>query len=180
MPADVRRKWTPDGNVVEVMRPSNKGNGMTYDADLNLLVCEHATSSVARIRPNGTREVLASHFEGKELNSPNDIVVRSDGRIYFTDPTYGRMPGFGVERPLQQAFRGVYMLHLGHKPGDEPILVSDRYTFTQPNGLCFSPCLQCCGSLRHAPLDWRHSPPAWPHRLLPSSVRNGPVSSWFA
>ena len=140
MPADVRRKWTPDGNVVEVMRPSNKGNGMTYDADLNLLVCEHATSSVARFRPNGTREVLASHFEGKELNSPNDIVVRSDGRIYFTDPTYGRMPGFGVERPLQQAFRGVYMLRPDHKPGDEAILVSDRYTFTQPNGLCFSPC----------------------------------------
>ena len=140
MPADVRRKWTPDGNVVEVMRPSNKGNGMTYDADLNLLVCEHATSSVARFRPNGTREVLASHFEGKELNSPNDIVVRSDGSIYFTDPTYGRMPGFGVERPLQQGFRGVYMLRPGHNPGDEAILVSDRYTFTQPNGLCFSPC----------------------------------------
>ncbi len=140
MPADVRRKWTPDGNVVEVMRPSNKGNGMTYDADLNLLVCEHATSSVARFRPDGTREALASHFEGKELNSPNDIVVRSDGGIYFSDPTYGRMPGFGVERPLQQGFQGVYMLRPGHKPGDDAILVSDRYTFTQPNGLCFSPC----------------------------------------
>ncbi len=140
MPADVRRRWTPDGRIEEVMRPSNKGNGMTYDADLNLLVCEHATSSVARFRPDGRREVLASHFEGKELNSPNDICVKSDGSIYFTDPTYGRMPHFGVERPLQQGFQGVYMLPPGHRPGDEPVLVSDRYMFTQPNGLCFSPC----------------------------------------
>lgn len=140
MPGDVRRRWTPDGQISEVMRPSNKGNGMTYDGDLNLLVCEHATSSVARFSPDGRREVLTGHFDGKELNSPNDICVKSDGAIYFTDPTYGRMPGFGVERPLQMGFQGVYMLPPGHKPGDEAILVSDRYMFTQPNGLCFSPC----------------------------------------
>lgn len=140
MPGDVRRKWTPDTGAQEYLRPSNKGNGMTYDAELNLLVCEHATSSVARFRPDGTREVLASHFEGKELNSPNDIVVRSDGAIFFTDPTYGRMEHFGVPRPLQQGFQGVYMLPPGHRPGDEAVLVSDRYMFTQPNGLCFSPC----------------------------------------
>lgn len=140
MPGDVRRRWTPTAGVSEVMRPSNKGNGLTYDADLNLLVCEHATSSVARFRPDGTREVLASHFEGKELNSPNDICVRSDGSIYFTDPTFGRMEHFGVPRPLQMGFQGVYMLPPGHRPGDEAILVSDRYMFGQPNGLCFSPC----------------------------------------
>ena len=140
MPGDVRRKWTPQSGVTEHLRPSNKGNGMTFDRALNLLVCEHATSSVARFRPDGTREVLASHFEGKELNSPNDIVVKSDGSIYFTDPTYGRMEHFGVPRPLQQGFQGVYMLPPDHRPGDEAILVSDRYMFNQPNGLCFSPC----------------------------------------
>jgi len=140
MPGDVRRKWTPDGGITEVMRPSNKGNGMTYDADLNLLVCEHSTSSVARFWPNGTREVLCSHFEGRELNSPNDICVKSDGSIYFTDPTYGRMEHFGVPRPLQQGFQGVYMLRPGHRPGDEAVLVSDRYMFSQPNGLCLSTC----------------------------------------
>lgn len=140
MPGDVRRRWTSDGAVREVQRQSNKGNGMTYDADLNLLVCEHATSSVARIRRNGTREVLCSHFEGKELNSPNDVCVHSSGRIYFTDPTYGRLEHFGVPRPLQQGFQGVYMLEADHRPGDEPTLVSDRYMFRQPNGLCFSPC----------------------------------------
>jgi gluconolactonase len=140
MPGDVRRKWTPEGGISEYLRPSNKGNGMTYDAELNLLVCEHATSSVARFRADGTREVLTSHFEGKELNSPNDIVVKSDGSIYFTDPTYGRREHFGIPRPLQQGFQGVYMLPPDHRPGDEAILVSDRYMFTQPNGLCFSPC----------------------------------------
>ena len=140
MPGDVRRRWTPDGQISEVLRPSNKANGMTYDADLNLLVCEHATSSVARFRPDGTREVLCSHFEGQELNSPNDICVRSDGSVYFSDPTYGRMPHYGVERDQQLSFQGVYRLPPGHRSGDEAHLVSDRYTFTQPNGLCLSPC----------------------------------------
>ena len=74
------------------MRPSNKCNGITYDADLNLLVCEHVTSSLVRERPDGARETIATHFEGKELNSPNDVCVGSDGTIYFSDPWYGRLP----------------------------------------------------------------------------------------
>ncbi len=140
MPADVRRRYTPGQGIREIARPSNKGNGMTWDADLNLLVCEHATSSVARFGPDGRREVLCSHFQGRELNSPNDIVVGNDGSIYFTDPTYGRKEHFGVPRPLQLGFQGVYRLPPGHRPGDEPQLVVDRYLFTQPNGLTFSPC----------------------------------------
>jgi gluconolactonase len=138
MPGDVRRRLDRAG-VREVLRPSNKGNGMTYDAELNLLVCEHATSSVARFRPDGRREVLASHFEGRELNSPNDICVKSDGSVWFTDPWYGRMPHYGVERPRQLGWQGVFRLPPGHRPGDEPELVVDRYLFTMPNGLCFSP-----------------------------------------
>ena len=138
MPGDVRRRWD-SGGIREVMRPSHKGNGMTYDAELNLLVCEHATSSVARFRPDGTREVLASHFEGRELNSPNDICVAGDGGIWFTDPWYGRMPVFGVERPRELGFQGVYRIPPGAAPGSEPQLMVDRYLFTQPNGLCFSP-----------------------------------------
>ncbi len=134
MPADTRRRWDSRG-VEVVTSPSNKGNGMTYDVDLNLLVCEHATSSVARFRPDGTRDVLASHFEGKELNSPNDICIQSDGSIWFSDPTYGRMPGFGVERAVDLGFQGVYRID----PSGELALMVDRYTFSQPNGLCFSP-----------------------------------------
>jgi len=136
MPGDTRRRF--DGKAVSVQAsPSNKGNGMAYDAQLNLLVCEHATSSVARFKggAEGAREVLASHFEGKELNSPNDIVAARDGSIYFTDPTYGRMPGFGVERPQQLDFQGVYRIAT-----DGTLhLVVERGLFTQPNGLCFSP-----------------------------------------
>jgi len=134
MPADIRRKWTPDGRVEEVRNPSNKCNGMTYDADLNLLVCEHSTSSVVRERPDGTRETIATHYRGKELNSPNDIVVHSSGAIYFTDPTYGRWPGFGVEREQDLDFQGVYRIPPG---GGELQLLADD--FGQPNGLCFSP-----------------------------------------
>ena len=135
MPGDVRRRWDPESGVAEVRRPSNKCNGMTYDADLNLIVCEHATSLLVRERPDGGREILASRFEGKELNSPNDVCVRSDGSIYFTDPWYGRMPGFGVERPRQLGFQGVYRVRTD---GALELLV-DRDLFDQPNGLCFSP-----------------------------------------
>ncbi len=136
MPADVRRRWDQRGGVREVKRPSNKCNGMTYDKDLNLIVCEHATSSLVRERPDGQREVIASHFEGHELNSPNDVVVKSDGSIYFSDPWYGRMPVYGVERPRQLGFQGVYRIPPG---GGEPSLEVDRHMFDQPNGLCFSP-----------------------------------------
>jgi gluconolactonase len=136
MPGDVRRRWDPRRGVVEVKRPSNKCNGMTYDAELNLIVCEHTTSSLVRERPDGRREVLASHFQGQEFNSPNDVCVHSSGAIYFSDPWYGRMPVYGVERPRQLGFQGVYRIAPG---GGEPRLLVDRYLFEQPNGLCFSP-----------------------------------------
>ena len=109
---------------------------MTYDAELNLIVCEHATSSLIRERPDGRREVLASHFDRQELNSPNDVCVHSSGAIYFSDPWYGRMPVYGVERPRQLGFQGVYRVPPG---GGAPQLLVDRYLFDQPNGLCFSP-----------------------------------------
>jgi gluconolactonase len=138
MPGDVRRRWDRRGGVREAKRPANKCNGMTYDADLNLIVCEHATSSLIRERADGRREVLASHFEGRELNSPNDVCVHSSGAIYFSDPWYGRMPVYGVERPRQQGFQGVYRVP-GGQAGGEPELLVERTLFDQPNGLCFSP-----------------------------------------
>ena len=139
MPGDVRRKWSEAGGIVEVMRPANKCNGMTLDADLRLIVCEHWTSRVVRaiLNADGTeasRETLASHYGGKELNSPNDVVVASDGSIYFSDPTYGRMDVFGNPREQQLDFQGVYRIPAGG--GDVQLLADD---FTQPNGLCFSP-----------------------------------------
>jgi gluconolactonase len=136
IPGDVRRRWDQQGGVVEAKRPSNKSNGMTYDADLNLIVCEHATSLLVRETPDGTREVLASHFEGKELNSPNDVCVRSDGSIFFTDPYYGCLPVVGVERTRELGFQGVYRLAPN---GGGLNLGVDRDLFEQPNGLCLSP-----------------------------------------
>jgi gluconolactonase len=134
MVQDTRRRYSQGATSVHA-KPSNQGNGMTFDARLNLLVCEHATSSVVRLNVDGTRDVLAAHFEGKELNSPNDIVVGRDGSIYFSDPTYGRMPGFGVERSCDLDFQGVYRI----APDGTLKLVVEKGLFTQPNGLCFSP-----------------------------------------
>jgi gluconolactonase len=137
MPGDTRRRWDEENGVRVVASPSNKGNGMTLDADGRLIVCEHSTSSVVCMDPDGTgsgREVLAARYQGKELNSPNDVIVHSSGAIYFSDPTYGRMPGFGVEREQDLDFQGVYRLPPG---GGDPEVVADD--FAQPNGLCFSP-----------------------------------------
>jgi gluconolactonase len=137
MPGDTRRRWDEENGVQVVASPSNKGNGMTIDLDGRLIVCEHTTSSVVRMDPDGSgsgREVLASHYEGKELNAPNDVVVHSSGAIYFSDPTYGRMPVFGVEREQELDFQGFFRIPPGG--GDVQVLADD---FGQPNGLCFSP-----------------------------------------
>ena len=83
---------------------------------------------------NGERQVLASHYQGKELNGPNDVVVKADGAIYFSDPTYGRMPVFGEERRQELGFQGVY--RVDPRTGALACLADD---FGQPNGLCFSP-----------------------------------------
>lgn len=133
MPQDRRRKWSEAGGVEVVRDPSNKCNGMTYDASGNLIVCEHVTSSVVRERPDGTRETLATHWQGKELNSPNDVVVAPDGSLFFSDPWYGRMPVFGVERERELDICGVYRIT---PAGTLELAAAD---FGMPNGLCFSP-----------------------------------------
>jgi gluconolactonase len=133
MPGDVRRRWSARDGVAEIRRPSNKCNGMTYDRAGNLYVCEHATSRLVREAPSGEREILASHWQGSELNSPNDVVLRSDGSVYFSDPTYGRMPVFGVERRAALGFQGVFRI------APDGTLSCEADDFGQPNGLCFSP-----------------------------------------
>jgi gluconolactonase len=132
MPGDTRRRWTESGGVEVVAHPSNKGNGLSWDLEGRLLICEHATSSLIRIEPDGSRTVVASHWQGKELNSPNDVVVTSDGAIVFTDPPYGRWPGFGVERDQELDFQGVYRVT---PDGELQLLAED---FQKPNGLCYS------------------------------------------
>ncbi len=126
-------RWSAVDGVSVFRKPSNMANGNTYDPQGRLLTCEHATSVVTRSESNGSTEIMASHYQGKELNSPNDIVVKRDGGIYFTDPNSGRGPYYGVKREQQLTFQGVYRLDPEEKA--LTLLVDD---FSKPNGLCFS------------------------------------------
>jgi gluconolactonase len=126
--------WQVDAGIIKCNRHSYMANGNAYDLDGNLITCEHATSRLSRTNlTTGDYEVVASHFEGKQLNSPNDVVVKSDGAIYFTDPTSGRSAGYGIPREPELAFSGVY--RLDPTTNDLTLLVDD---FAKPNGLCFS------------------------------------------
>lgn len=126
--------WRADEGIVKRNRHSYMANGNAYDHQGRLLTCEHATSRVSRTDLTaGTYEVLATHYDGKELNSPNDIVVKSDGNIYFTDPTSGRSAGYGVPREPELPYSSVYQLN--PKTKVLTLLVDD---FAKPNGLCFS------------------------------------------
>jgi gluconolactonase len=131
---DVIRRWDTSG-VSDWRRPSRKANGLTYDPQGRLVACEHVSSTVTRTEHDGSITTVASHWEGKELNSPNDVAVKSDGAVYFTDPSDGRTSGkWGLVRPRQIDFHGVYMVPAG---GGETVLLVDDFVF--PNGLCFSP-----------------------------------------
>jgi gluconolactonase len=133
IPGDKIRRWSRAEGITTFRTPSNMANGLTYDRQGRLLACEHAASRVTRTELDGTITVLASHYDGKELNSPNDIVVKSDGGIYFTDPPYGRVEFYGVRRPQELTFQGVYRIDPAQR--DLRLLVHD---FARPNGLCFS------------------------------------------
>jgi gluconolactonase len=128
IPAGKILKLISDGQVRTYREPSNNSNGLTRDRAGRLIVCEHGTRRVTRTEKDGSLTILADKFEGKRLNSPNDVVVKSDGAIYFTDPPYG------IQREEQeQPVRGVYRLS---SHGTLTLVVDD---FTGPNGLAFSP-----------------------------------------
>ena len=126
---------TPDNAIWEIgkerriwRQPSGKSNGLTFDRQGRLMACEVVERRVTRTEKDGKITVLADRYQGKRFNAPNDVVVRSDGSVYFTDPTYGRKP---EDREID--FQGVYRV----KPGGEIEVVARD--FEQPNGLCFSP-----------------------------------------
>lgn len=133
IPKNRMHRWRPSGEVEVFREPSQMANGNTIDREGRLISCEHATSRVIRMHRNGALEVLATHYLGKELNSPNDIVVSRDNSIYFTDPNYGRRAYFGVARPTDLSIQGVYRIE---PDGSRLTLLVDD--FLQPNGLCFS------------------------------------------
>lgn len=129
-------RWNRTFGLQAVRKNSYLANGNTIDMAGRLVTCEHATSRVTRtdIDTNGSLQILATHYQGKELNSPNDIVCKSDGKLYFTDPNSGRSEGYGIPRPQELEFQGVYRLD----PTDKNLtLLVDK--FAKPNGLCFDP-----------------------------------------
>ncbi len=128
-------RWAPDGGVSIFRSPSNFVNGNTRDRQGRLVSCEHGGRRVIRTEIDGTITVLADRYQGKRLNSPNDVVVRSDGSVWFTDPTYGIKSDYeGYRAEPEQDTRNVY--RLDPVSGDLDATVTD---FGQPNGLAFSP-----------------------------------------
>lgn len=127
----VRLRLLQEGPEVTTFRsPGGNPNGQTLDRQGRLITCEHSGRRVVRTEVDNTISVLAGIFQGKRLNSPNDIVVRSDGSIYFTDPTFG----LGHPPRWQElAFKGVYRIS---PQGELSLLVDD---YEMPNGLAFSP-----------------------------------------
>jgi gluconolactonase len=136
MPGNHMRRWSERDGITTFRRPSHMANGNVYDARGRLITCQHANSQVTRTELDGSITVLATHWNGKQLNSPNDIVVARDGSLYFTDPTYGRMAYYGVEREPELDFRGVFRITPDTAEGHKIDRVADDYG--QPNGLCFT------------------------------------------
>src|ERR1041385_7034762 len=154
IPANVISKWTPDGKTSVAVKPSgftgadasdvgsqnNNGkevvtligsNGVTLDREGRIVFAAHGDRNVVRIEKNGQRTVLVDRYEGKRLNSPNDLVYKADGALYFTDPAFGLRKR--DEDPKKELpFNGVYLL----KEGKLQLL--DK-TFTAPNGLALAP-----------------------------------------
>lgn len=129
-------RYLPRDNSVSVfLEPSGFANGHTRDGQGRLISCEHGQRRVTRMEIDGSITVLADSFEGRKLNSPNDVVVKSDGSIWFTDPTYGILSDYeGYMTPPEQPVRGVY--RIDGDTGAISLMVGD---FVQPNGLAFSP-----------------------------------------
>jgi gluconolactonase len=135
IPNNAQMRWIEDDGRVTVFRaPSGYSNGNTFDYEGRQLSCEHGGRRVVRYEPNGNVTVIADHFEGKRLNSPNDIAVHPDGGIWFTDPPYGitgNYEGFRAEKELKEA---VY--RVDPKTGQMDKITDEM---NGPNGVCFSP-----------------------------------------
>jgi gluconolactonase len=124
-----------DGSVSVFRQPAMNSNGHTVDLQGRLVSCEHRSRCVSRTGFDGTRTVLADRYDGKRLNSPNDVVVKSDGSIWFTDPSYGIDSDYeGDAAPGEIGANNVY--RIDPASGGVTVVASD---FVQPNGLAFSP-----------------------------------------
>jgi gluconolactonase len=136
--SDVRRnvvhRWTQAGGVTDLHRPSDFSNGHTLDHDGRVLACEHGLRRVARYERDGTRTTVVDRYQGKRLNSPNDLVVASDGAIWFTDPPYGIIDdreGYRADSELG----GCFVFRFDRATGELTVAAD---SLVHPNGLAFS------------------------------------------
>lgn len=127
-------RWTPGEGVSTFRAPSNYANGHTRDKQGRLISCEHGTRRVTRTEHDGTITVIADSFEGKRLNSPNDVVVKSDGSIWFSDPHYGIITNYEGFKADQELPCNVYRVD-----PDTKAITAVVTDLACPNGLAFSP-----------------------------------------
>ncbi len=144
IPRNAIVKWTPDEGMRIWMQPSGYSgvrwysdepgsNALTYDSEGRLVMCEHGDRRISRIEHSGGKMTLCDSFEGKRLNSPNDLVYKSNGDLYFTDPAYGLPDRYEDTVNRELPFCGVFRV----TPDREVTLLTDE--LRAPNGLAFSP-----------------------------------------
>jgi len=135
IPNDRILRWTEETGQVSVFRsPSNYANGHTRDRQGRLITCEHDSRRVTRTEPDGTITVLIDRYQGKRLNAPNDVVMHSNGSIWFTDPGYGILSNYEGHEAEFELPTNVYRLDPAN--GNVAAVIS---SLVRPNGLCFSP-----------------------------------------
>ncbi|KAA2236048.1 SMP-30/gluconolactonase/LRE family protein [Salinarimonas soli] len=136
IPNDRMLRYDEATGAVGVFRePAGHSNGNTLDRQGRLVSCEHGNRRVSRTEPDGSITVLADRFEGRRLNSPNDVVVRSDGTIFFTDPAYGIDSDYEGHK-AESEIGACHLYRIDPRSGALSIAADD---FVRPNGLAFSP-----------------------------------------
>ena len=135
IPNDRMQAWSEASGATTFRDPSGYTNGNTLDREGRLVSCQHSPSMITRTEPDGTITTLAKSYQGKKLNSPNDLVVKSDGSIWFTDPPYGILSDLeGAQR--ESEIGANYVFRLDPESGDLKIVGDD---FDMPNGIAFAP-----------------------------------------
>lgn len=135
IPNNRMMRWVPELGVTTFRLPSNYVNGNTRDRQGRLISCSHGARAVLRTEHDGTITTLADSYDGKRLNSPNDVVVKSDGTIWFTDPPYGILSDYeGYKADQEQA--ACHVFRLDPADGSLSVVADDM---AKPNGLAFSP-----------------------------------------
>jgi gluconolactonase len=135
IPNDRQLRWLDeDGHVSVIRKPAGNSNGNTFDYEGRQISCEHGTRKVVRYEYNGKTTILASEFQGKPFNAPNDVIVHPDGGIWFTDPGYGSLMDYEGYKGKLELKEAIY--RIDSKTGKIDKVTDDIF---KPNGLCFSP-----------------------------------------